>query len=138
MGKKKQAASKQRKVRDQQTEAAANQTATHEHEGLTTQQQQQEAAEVRVELEQQQKRQEEALCLWQHCDKPQQLKCQQWEEQTATKSRRRPMRPFLQKERDSERLEQEAANQEHERERLAWHHQEHEVDDLDHQAICKM
>ncbi|KAH9010675.1 hypothetical protein EDB84DRAFT_1570278 [Lactarius hengduanensis] len=65
----------------EQTEAAANQvreTATHEHEGLTTQQQQQEAAEVRVELEQQQKRQEEALCLWQ-------LKCQQWEEQTATK-----------------------------------------------------
>ncbi|KAH9074899.1 hypothetical protein EDB83DRAFT_2515759 [Lactarius deliciosus] len=78
----KQAASKQRKVRDQQTEAAANQvceTATPEHEGLTTQQQQREAAEVQVELEQQQKQQEEALHLWR-------LEHQQWEEQMATKS----------------------------------------------------
>ncbi|KAH9013609.1 hypothetical protein EDB83DRAFT_2321630 [Lactarius deliciosus] len=133
----KQAASKQRKVQDQQTEAAANQTTTPEHEGLTMQQQQREAAEVWVELEQQQKRQEEALRLWKRCDKPQQLERQQWEEQTATK-------PFLQKEKERlkqeatnqeherERLEQEAAaNQEHERERLAQHHQEHEVDDLD-------
>ncbi|KAH9068119.1 hypothetical protein EDB83DRAFT_2314650 [Lactarius deliciosus] len=127
----KQAASKQRKVRDQQTEAAANQTATPEHEGLTTQQQQREAAEVRVKLEQQQKRQEEALCLWRRCDKPQQLERQQWEEQTATKRQEQEaanevcyllrrigipsMRPFLQKEK--ERLKQEATNQEHERER---------------------
>ncbi|KAH9016079.1 hypothetical protein EDB85DRAFT_1898380 [Lactarius pseudohatsudake] len=150
----KQAASKQCKVRDQQTEAA-NQTATPEDEGLTMQQQQREAAEVRVELEQQQKRQEEGLRLWQRCDKPQQLKRQQWEEQTATKQRQEQeaanedwhtiLRPFLQKERERleqeaanqeherERLEQEVANQEHDRERLARHHQGHEADDLDRQ-----
>ncbi|KAH9022439.1 hypothetical protein EDB85DRAFT_1895253 [Lactarius pseudohatsudake] len=153
----KQAASKQRKVRDQQTEAA-NQTATPEDEGLTMQQQQREAAEVRVELEQQQKRQEEGLRLWRRCDKPQQLERQQWEEQTATKRQEQEaanedwhtiLRPFLQKERERleqeaanqehepflqrERLEQEAANQEHDRERLARHHQGHEADDLDRQ-----
>ncbi|KAH9173932.1 hypothetical protein EDB89DRAFT_643481 [Lactarius sanguifluus] len=130
----KQAASKQRKVRDQ-TEAAANQvreTATPEHE------QQREVVEVRVELEQQQKRQEEALRLWR-------LERQQWEEQTATKRQEQEAanekeRERLEQEatnqeheRERERLEQEAANQEHERERLARHHQEHEADDLDRQ-----
>ncbi|KAH9168595.1 hypothetical protein EDB89DRAFT_1990765 [Lactarius sanguifluus] len=129
-----QAASKQHKVRDQ---------------GLTMQQQQWEAVEVQVELEQQQKRQEEALRLWrvcylrvftmQRCDKPQQLKRQQWEEQMATKQEvaNEKERERLEQEatnqeheRERERLKQEAANQEHERERLTRHHQEHEADDL--------
>ncbi|KAH9161038.1 hypothetical protein EDB89DRAFT_2032607, partial [Lactarius sanguifluus] len=89
-------------------------------QGLTMQQQQREVVEVRVELEQQQKRQEEALRLWrvcysrvfttQRCDKPQQLERQQWEEQTATK--RQEQEAANEKER--ERLEQEATNQEHE------------------------
>ncbi|KAH9008950.1 hypothetical protein EDB84DRAFT_1571651 [Lactarius hengduanensis] len=152
----KQAASKQRKVWDQQTEAAnqVRETATPEHEGLTMQQQQQEAAEVRVKLEQQQKRQEEDLRLWR-------LKRQQWEEQMATKRQEQEAanekererleqeaanqehereRERLEQEaanqeheRERERLEQEAANQEHERERLTRHHQEHEADDLDRQ-----
>ncbi|KAH9010274.1 hypothetical protein EDB85DRAFT_2161602 [Lactarius pseudohatsudake] len=135
----KQAASKQCKVRDQQTEAAnqVRETATPEDEGLTMQQQQREAAEVRVELEQQQKRQEEGLRLWQ-------LKRQQWEEQTATKQRQeqeaanekereRLEQEAANQEHERERLEQEVANQEHDRERLARHHQGHEADDLDRQ-----